>query len=217
MESFTEENYLKAIYHLSLLSNGTVQTNAIAEKIKTKPASVTDMMKKLADKSLVDYIKYQGVSLTEKGKLTAIGIVRKHRLWELFLVQSLGFKWDEVHEIAEELEHVNSDLLIRRLDEFLGYPKRDPHGDPIPDQQGNFEESAVTKLSKLQPGEQGTIIGVTEHSAEFLKYLEKTGLTLGTQISVEDINPFDGSIELLLEQKKISISKEVAKNLLMKL
>ncbi|HWW38828.1 metal-dependent transcriptional regulator, partial [Pedobacter sp.] len=138
MESYTEENYLKVIYHLSNLTTGTVQTNAIADKIQTRPASVTDMMKKLAEKQLINYVKYQGVSLTEKGKATAVNIVRKHRLWELFLVKTLNFKWDEVHEIAEELEHVNSQLLIERLDEYLGYPKSDPHGDPIPDKNGNF-------------------------------------------------------------------------------
>ena len=133
MQSFTEENYLKIIYHLSNQSN-PVETNAIAEKIQTKAASVTDMLKKLADKGLLNYVKYQGVTLTAIGNLTAINIVRKHRLWEVFLVNKLNFKWDEVHEVAEELEHIKSKLLVERLDKFLGHPKVDPHGDPIPDQ-----------------------------------------------------------------------------------
>jgi DtxR family Mn-dependent transcriptional regulator len=217
MESFTEENYLKIIYHLSRINPGMVQTNAIAERIQTRPASVSDMVKKLAEKKLVDYVKYKGVTLTEKGRLTAINIVRKHRLWEYFLVNTLNFKWDEIHEIAEELEHVNSPKLIERLDEFLGFPKHDPHGDPIPDQAGNFEATTVVKLNKLQPGDQGIIVGVSEHSSSFLKYLEKSNLTLGTNLQMLGITDFDGSVELRLGKQKISISREVAKHILMKL
>ncbi|WP_354331629.1 metal-dependent transcriptional regulator [Pedobacter sp. CG_S7] len=216
MESFTEENYLKTIYHISRQSAGMVQTNAIAERIQTKPASVSDMVKKLAEKALVNYIKYKGVTLTEKGRLTAINIVRRHRLWEFFLVNTLNFKWDEIHEIAEELEHVNSPKLIERLDEFLGFPKHDPHGDPIPDKAGNFETTTVIKLNKLLPGEQGLIVGVSEHSSSFLKYLEKTNLTLGTTLKLIAITEFDGSVELRLANQKISISREVAKHILMK-
>ena len=164
MQSYTEENYLKVIYHLSEISH-PVQTNAIADRIQTKAASVTDMIKKLSEKELVHYVKYQGVTLTEKGKLTAINIVRKHRLWEVFLVDKLNFKWDEVHEVAEELEHIQSNLLIERLDEFLDFPKVDPHGDPIPDKNGNFAEMTFTKLSKLKNGDKGNITGVSEHSS----------------------------------------------------
>lgn len=213
MQSYTEENYLKIIYHLSVI-NDPVQTNAIAEKIQTKAASVTDMLKKLAEKKLVDYIKYQGVSLTDKGKLTAINIVRKHRLWEVFLMNKLNFKWDEVHDVAEELEHIKSSLLIERLDEFLDFPKVDPHGDPIPDQHGNFAELSFIKLNKLKSGEKGTITGVSEHSSPFLKHLEKLGLTLGKRIEISEIIDFDGSVELILDQKKINISREVAKHIL---
>ncbi|RZK18012.1 MAG: metal-dependent transcriptional regulator, partial [Pedobacter sp.] len=151
MQSFTEENYLKIIYHLSETSN-SVQTNAIAEQMQTKPASVTDMIKKLADKGFVDYVKYQGVTLTDKGKNAAIDIVRKHRLWEVFLVDKLNFKWDEVHDVAEELEHIKSETLIGRLDEFLGFPKSDPHGDPIPDKNGRFAKTQFTKLIELKIG-----------------------------------------------------------------
>ncbi|WP_379090482.1 metal-dependent transcriptional regulator [Pedobacter sp. UC225_65] len=213
MQSYTEENYLKIIYHLSVISN-PVQTNAIAERIQTKAASVTDMLKKLSDKELVDYVKYQGVTLTEKGKLTAISIVRKHRLWEVFLVEKLNFKWDEVHEVAEELEHIKSTLLVERLDEFLDFPKVDPHGDPIPDKHGNFADLSFIKLSKLKVGDKGTITGVSEHSSPFLKHLEKLGLTLGKKIEVSEIIDFDGSVELLIEQQKINISREVAKHIL---
>ncbi|TCD01072.1 metal-dependent transcriptional regulator [Pedobacter psychroterrae] len=217
MQSFTEENYLKIIYHLSLGSTASVQTNAIAEKIQTKPASVTDMIKKLADKQLVNYKKYQGVTLTEKGKLAAINIVRKHRLWEVFLVEKLNFKWDEIHDIAEELEHINSAELIERLDEFLAFPKNDPHGDPIPDKNGNFDNIIFNKLNKLKPGTRGLIMGVNEHSPAFLKHLEKLGLTLGKQIEIIEITEFDGSIELVVETKKISLSREIAKHILIKI
>ena len=213
MQSYTEENYLKIIYHLSEISN-PVLTNAIAERIQTKAASVTDMLRKLSEKELVNYVKYQGVTLTEKGKLTAINIVRKHRLWEVFLVDKLNFKWDEVHEVAEELEHIQSNLLIERLDAFLDFPKVDPHGDIIPDKHGNFADLSFIKLSKLKPADKGTITGVSEHSSAFLKHLEKLGLTLGKRVEIIEVLEFDGSVELLVEQQKINISREVAKHIL---
>jgi DtxR family Mn-dependent transcriptional regulator len=215
MQSYTEENYLKIIYHLSEVSN-PVQTNAIAERIQTKAASVTDMLKKLSDKELVDYVKYQGVTLTENGKLSAINIVRKHRLWEVFLVEKLNFKWDEVHDVAEELEHIKSTLLVERLDEFLGFPKVDPHGDPIPDQYGNFADLSFVKLNKLKINDKGTITGVSEHSSPFLKHLERLGLTLGKKITIADIIDFDGSVELLIEDKQVNISREVANHILIR-
>ncbi len=213
MQSYTEENYLKTIYHLTAISN-PVQTNAIAERTQTKAASVTDMLKKLADKNLVNYTKYQGVSLTEKGKLTAINVIRKHRLWEVFLVDKLNFKWDEVHDIAEELEHIKSDLLVERLDEFLAYPKTDPHGDPIPDKNGVFADLPFFKLNKLLPTQKGIITGVSEHAPIFLKHLEKLGLTLGKNIEIIEIIDFDGSVELLVDKTKIIISRDVAKHIL---
>ncbi|GGI28551.1 metal-dependent transcriptional regulator [Pedobacter mendelii] len=213
MQSFTEENYLKVIYHLAEKTNN-VQTNAIAEQIQTKPASVTDMIKKLAEKELVDYIKYQGVTLTDKGRHAAVDIVRKHRLWEVFLVDKLNFKWDEVHDVAEELEHIKSVNLIERLDEFLGFPKSDPHGDPIPDKNGRFTKTQFIKLIELKIGDSGTITGVSQHSSAFLKHLEKLGLTLGKQIKISDVTDFDGSVEILIEEKQINISREVAKHIL---
>ncbi|MFD2286834.1 MarR family transcriptional regulator [Pedobacter petrophilus] len=213
MQSFTEENYLKIIYHLAEKTNN-VQTNAIAEQMQTKPASVTDMIKKLAEKGFVDYIKYQGVTLTDKGKNAAVDIVRKHRLWEVFLVDKLNFKWDEVHDVAEELEHIKSTALIERLDEFLGFPKSDPHGDPIPDKNGRFAKTQFTKLIDLKISDQGTITGVSQHSSAFLKHLEKLGLTLGKQIEINDVTDFDGSVEILVAGKQINISREVAKHIL---
>ncbi|WP_214228152.1 metal-dependent transcriptional regulator [Pedobacter sp. B4-66] len=217
MQSFTEENYLKIIYHLSLNTESTVQTNAIAERIQTKAASVTDMIKKLADKQLVDYKKYQGVKLTDSGKAAAINIVRRHRLWEVFLVEKLNFKWDEVHDIAEELEHIKSPELIERLDEFLAFPKNDPHGDPIPDKNGKLDNTIFIKLSKLKIGDKGLIMGVSEHSSLFLQHLEKLGLTLGKQIKITEITDFDGSVELNVENKQINVSREVAKHILIKI
>lgn len=215
MHSFTEENYLKAIYHLSDQSNSGVSTNAIAEVTNTKAASVTDMLKKLADKKLINYIKYQGVTLTEVGLKAALNIIRKHRLWEVFLVEKLGFKWDEVHDIAEELEHINSAVLIERLDDFLGNPAADPHGDPIPDRTGNFLHKKLVKVSEMKQGQAGTISGVNEHSSVFLKHLEKLGLMLGTKIIIAELVEFDGSISLAVDKKKeITISREVAKNIL---
>lgn len=213
MQSFTEENYLKIIYHLAEKTNN-VQTNAIAEQMQTKPASVTDMIKKLAEKGFVDYVKYQGVTLTEKGKNAAIDIVRKHRLWEVFLVDKLNFKWDEVHDVAEELEHIKSVALIERLDEFLGFPKSDPHGDPIPDKNGRFAKTQFIKLIELKIGDTGTITGVSQHSSAFLKHLEKLGLTLGKQIQISDVTDFDGSVEIQIADKQINISREVAKHIL---
>ena len=213
MQSFTEENYLKIIYHLAE-NTDNVQTNAIAAQMQTKPASVTDMIKKLAEKGFVDYIKYQGVTLTDKGRNAAIDIVRKHRLWEVFLVDKLNFKWDEVHDVAEELEHIKSTALIERLDEFLGFPKSDPHGDPIPDKNGRFAKTQFTKLIDLKIGDNGTITGVSQHSSAFLKHLEKLGLTLGKQIEVNDVTDFDGSVEILIAGKQINISREVAKHIL---
>ena len=215
MHSFTEENYLKAIYHLSGQSISGVSTNAIAEVTNTKAASVTDMLKKLADKKLINYIKYQGVTLTEVGLKAALNIIRKHRLWEVFLVEKLGFKWDEVHDIAEELEHINSAVLIERLDDFLGNPAADPHGDPIPDRTGNLLHKKLVKVSEMKQGQAGTISGVNEHSSVFLKHLEKLGLTLGTKIIIAELVEFDGSISLAVDEKKeITISREVAKNIL---
>lgn len=214
--SFTEENYLKAIYKLSeKIENEGVSTNDIAAELSTKPASVTDMLKKLSEKKLINYKKYQGVNLTTKGERVAIDIIRKHRLWELFLVDKLGFKWDEVHDIAEQLEHIDSDELIDKLDSFLEFPKYDPHGDPIPNKRGEFANKKMMELFDMPVGFSGNISGVSDHSAVFLKHLEKIGIRLGVQIQVEDKNLFDNSFWIsVADAEPIFISKEVAKNLL---
>lgn len=218
MHSFTEENYLKAIYHLSDGNNSVVSTNGISEITNTKAASVTDMLKKLAEKKLINYVKYQGVTLTDLGLKVAVNIIRKHRLWEVFLVEKLGFKWDEVHDIAEELEHINSSALVNRLDDFLGNPASDPHGDPIPDRTGTIQHKKLVKISNMKPGQSGIISGVSEHSSVFLKLLEKLGLTLGATITIAELIEFDGSIMLTIDNtKERTISRDVAKNILVTL
>ncbi|MFN4234683.1 MAG: metal-dependent transcriptional regulator [Bacteroidia bacterium] len=217
MQSFTEENYLKAIYILSSSENQSVSTNAIAEKLSTKASSVTDMLKKLAEKKLIRYEKYQGAELTGKGKKIAINIIRKHRLWEVFLVNHLNFKWDEVHDIAEELEHINSEKLIEHLDRFLNFPQFDPHGDPIPDKDGKIYHHKEVSVKDLKVGESGIIVGVKEHHPDFLRYLENTDLLLGTHIKVLKVFEWDNSVKLKCDKKQeITISEKVAGNLYIK-
>lgn len=214
MHSYTEENYLKAIYRLSNKTDKGVSTNSIAERMETKASSVTDMLKKLSDKKLINYKKYQGVTLTKKGKQVAISIIRKHRLWEYFLVEHLNFSWDEVHPVAEELEHIKSDLLIERLDEFLNYPKYDPHGDPIPDKEGNFPIPSRIKLTEMEKGKKSVILGVMENSASFLQYLDKLGLNIGTEVKITEKHDFDNSLDLLINNSQtVHVSNEVAKNI----
>lgn len=215
MNTYTEENYLKSIYHLSVIDGVSVSTNSIAEAMHTKAASVTDMLKKLAEKKLINYAKYQGVSLTDTGKKIAISIIRKHRLWEFFLVEKLNFKWDEVHELAEELEHITSTELVDRLDQFLDFPKYDPHGDPIPDNKGRFKEDELKPISALNLNDCGIIMGVREHAPVFLQYLEKMGLTIGNKIQLIEIAAYDHSVTVSLnDNTTINISRDVAKNIL---
>lgn len=214
MLSYTEENYLKCIYKLSRQGNGGVSTNAISAEINTTAASVTDMLKKLAEKGLLDYIKYKGVNLTPEGEHAAKLLIRKHRLWEVFLVEKLKFSWDEVHEIAEQLEHIHSTRLIQRLDEYLGFPKFDPHGDPIPDQHGNYYERHDTLLSDLLVGDKGIIAGVKDHSSLFLQYLDAQKLLLGVQIEVLRQIPYDNSLIIKVSDgRELTISQQVAANL----
>lgn len=213
--SLAEENYLKAIYHLSHAGTQQVNTNAIAEKLQTKPASVSDMIRRLSEKGVLTYVKYQGVNITDLGKKQALWIIRKHRLWEVFLVSKLGFHWDEVHEIAEQLEHIKSSLLISRLDEFLGYPKYDPHGDPIPDRNGIISSKPRVILSELEVGEEGELVSMKDTGNTFLNYLDKIKLTIGTNVRINEIIEFDGSREIQLDNtKSITISQQVADNLL---
>jgi len=213
MTTLSEENYLKAIYHLEKQINDAVSTNAIAEQIETKASSVTDMVKKLAEKELANYIKYQGVSLTERGRLTAMSVIRKHRLWETFLVNKLNFSWDEVHEIAEQLEHIKSEKLINKLDDFLENPTHDPHGDPIPDKNGNYTTLKSKSILEFEIGNQGVLISVKDSSDVFLKYLNKNELALGDMIKVVDFEPYDESFTIETKSKTMIISKNVAENL----
>ena len=215
--TFSEENYLKTIYHLATISDSEVSTNAIAEMMETKASSVTDMLKKLSEKDLVHYKKYQGVSLTEKGKLTAKMIVRKHRLWEVFLVDKLDFSWDEVHDIAEQLEHIKSEQLINRLDDFLGNPTEDPHGDPIPDANGQIVKTEKQLLSELLENQNGICVGVKDTSSEFLKYLDKQGISLGSKIEIMGKESFDLSLKIRLNSRELTISNKIASNLFVKL
>lgn len=213
MFSYVEENYLKAIYHLSENGEKSVNTNAIAIELNTTAASVSDMIRKLSKKKAVDYERYKGVRVSDKGKEVALKVIRKHRLWEVFLVQNLKFNWDEVHEVAEQLEHIKSPLLISRLDEFLGFPKYDPHGDPIPDEEGNISPLKKQTLTESAIGDMGTVIGVNDSSSAFLKYLDKVGISIGTQLSILDKNEFDGSLDLKFGEKTITISPIAAENI----
>lgn len=215
--TYSEENYLKVIYHLSLNQNQGITTNAIAGIMESKPSSVTDMVQKLAEKELVTYKKYQGVSLTDLGRHTALMIVRKHRLWEVFLVEKLDFSWDEVHDIAEQLEHIKSEKLIDRLEEFLDYPTQDPHGDPIPDSKGRLPVSERQLLSEV-PVQSGCIcVGVKDSSPAFLQYLDKQNIALGSALKVTARESFDNSITLLVKDREIVISGKIAANLFVKI
>lgn len=211
--TLSEENYLKTIFHLFNEEEEEVSTNAIAEVMNTKASSVTDMLKKLADKKLINYKKYQGVTLTTEGRNKAIYIVRKHRLWEVFLVEKLDFSWDEVHEIAEELEHIESEKLIERLDAFLGFPEKDPHGDPIPNKHGFYEKTTKTLLSELDKNEKGICIAVKNTSKDFLRYLSKVSITLGDEIVVKSKEKFDNSMIVSIHNKEINLSAMVCRNL----
>lgn len=213
MFTLAEENYLKAIYHLEHTLQSEVSTNAIAEAMETKPSSVTDMVQKLAEKELVSYKKYKGALLTPSGRKTAANVIRKHRLWEVFLVEKLQFHWDEVHEIAEQLEHIQSEELVARLDRFLGHPDFDPHGDPIPDKHGNVKRTEKKLLSELEKNQQGVCVGVKESSADFLQYLDKKKISIGTKIKVLGKEFFDGSMIIQVGRDQFFISIKIAQNL----
>lgn len=212
----TEENYLKAIFNLETAAAKAVSTNLLSEKMKIKASSVTDMVKKLAEKEFINYKKYKGVSLTKKGYKTALKIVRKHRLWEVFLVNKLGYNWDEVHEIAEQLEHINSDSLINKLDTFLDFPAFDPHGDPIPDKNGKIIPHKNFMLSSLKENEQCVVVGVKDSSTSFLKYLNKVSIKLGNVIKVHSIEAFDNSMVIENNNVSLTVSHQISKNLFVK-
>ncbi|MFM2359166.1 MAG: hypothetical protein RLY16_1159 [Bacteroidota bacterium] len=215
MTSLAEENYLKAIYKLHEKTGGNASTSALAEQLQVSAASVTDFVKKMATKKLIRYEKSKGVSLTDKGQMIAVQIIRKHRLWEVWLVEKLGMKWDEVHAIAEQLEHISSEALIELLDRHLDFPTTDPHGDLIPDSRGKFAPSQNKSLQTIQVGQKVKFTGVGDHSTAFLQFLTKSSISLGDVFEVEAIESFDQSFQVRINNKKSKIlSKEVVKNLL---
>lgn len=213
MLSQTEENYLKGIYSISLHTGKSASTNNIAKKLNTKASSVTDMLQKLSDKKLVSYKKYQGVHLTSKGKNIAVKIVRKHRLWEVFLVEKLHFNWGEVHEIAEQLEHIESDELTSRLDNFLNFPTKDPHGDPIPDSEGKIRIKKSILLVNAKPDINYKIASVKDNSSAFLQFLDKHSITIDSTLEVLEKFEFDESITVKINNKQLlTLSKKVCAN-----
>jgi DtxR family Mn-dependent transcriptional regulator len=214
--STSEENYIKAIFHLQQ-QVGTVSTNEVARELKTRPASVTDMMKKLKTKKLLHYQPYQGFHLSQEGKKVALGIVRRHRLWEFFLAEKLNFSWDEVHEVAEHLEHVSSIKLIDKLDEYLGFPRVDPHGDPIPDGEGKIRSSNQRCLLDVEPGKIVTVSHVSDQSSAILELLKHRKIGIGTKLEIKKKFEFDHSIEVKTgRQPLFTISEQLAKKIFVK-
>ena len=216
MNTFAEENYLKAILSLSLQGEELVSTNSIAAEMTTSAASVSDMLKKLQEKKLIIYKKYKGVALNKQGKSIAVNILRKHRLWETFLVRKLDFNWDEVHDVAEQLEHIKSEELIDKLDSFLNYPKFDPHGEVIPTKEGTIPQTDRVLLSEIEENTNGIVLGVTLDETSFLQYLNKLEIEIGTEIQIFDRIDFDKSVNISINNKKQNISNELAKHLLIK-
>lgn len=212
MLSFTEENYLKAVLKVSL--QGEAGTNKVAHFLNVKPATATDMLKKLKEKKLVDFEPYGKINLTESGRSKAVEIIRKHRLWETFLFTKLGFEWDEVHDVAEQLEHIKSSKLIERLDEFLGFPSFDPHGDVIPSSNGEFELQEKSALSKVEVGTTVQLSGVKDSSQEFLKYISQLGLKINDKIKVVNRQSFDGSMEIQSGVRILTVSEKFGENVL---
>tara|TARA_Y100000746_G_scaffold197955_1_gene180927 strand:- start:59 stop:715 length:657 start_codon:yes stop_codon:yes gene_type:complete len=217
MVTLSEENYLKAIWAISINTTNKVSTNAISHEIHTSAASVSDMLKKLEEKDLIKYIKYRGVELSKAGKILAASIVRKHRLWETFLVKKLDFNWAEVHDLAEQLEHIKSPELVDRLDAFLNFPQFDPHGEPIPSKNGKIATSKTTPLNTLNSGIKGHVVGVTLDEKSFLDYLTKLNINIGTKIEILEKITFDQSLSIKIENTNQHISNDVAKYLLIKM
>ncbi|MGO3182451.1 MAG: metal-dependent transcriptional regulator [Aequorivita sp.] len=209
----SEENYLKAIFHLQQDAEDGVSTNSLAESLETKAASVTEMVKKLASKNLVLYKKYYGATLTEKGTEQALKVIRKHRLWESFLVERLDFSWDEVHDVAEQLEHIQSEKLVDAIDKLLNYPKVDPHGDPIPCKDGVLPTENKSVLSECDIGTKGVIVGVKDSSPVFLKYLDKQKIAINSKFEIKDIEAFDNALDIDINGAPLKLSAKIAANL----
>jgi DtxR family transcriptional regulator, Mn-dependent transcriptional regulator len=214
MITLTEENYLKALYRLSLETE-EISVKDIADSLDIKMSTVNSMIKRLAEKKLLRYEKYKAIELTEKGKKMALHILRKHRLTELFLSKVMGLGWEEVHDIAEQIEHIQSDLFFDRIDEMLGHPKFDPHGEPIPDANGKLPVFKATQLSEGVVNKKYKLTGVLNHETAFLKFLDSVGLSIGSVIVIKDIQDFDRSMSVLLNNKNKTIfSQTVCENLL---
>ncbi len=211
--SKSEENYLKTIFNLSDSGNKQVSTNSISKILNIEPASVTDMIKKLSKKKLLYHEKYKGSVISKKGTKLAIQIIRRHRLWEVFLHDKLQFKWNEIHDIAEELEHVSSEELINKLDKYLKYPKIDPHGDPIPNKLGEIDLIDKISITDLKISERGIVSRIIKEDENFFSLLKKLNIEIGTEILIEDIIDYDGSIEARIENKSVIISKNIAENI----
>ncbi len=209
----SEENYLKALYHLSIHDHSLISTTELADSIKTKPSSATDMLQKLHEKALVVYTKYKGAKLSTQGRIKASQIVRKHRLWEVFLVDKLAFGWEEVHEIAEQLEHIKSTELVERLDEFLGCPTTDPHGDPIPDKKGNMVTIQKSLLADQPVDSKSVLMGIKDSDSGFLTYLSQKNIKLGSCIEIIDKEPFDQSMTIKIDDQTHFISKTISNNI----
>ena len=216
MLSFTEENYLKALLQITLENEGTpvAGTNELAANLKVKPATATDMLRKLKDKKLVDYEKYGKISLTDPGRRHAIEVVRKHRLWETFLFQKLSFTWDEVHEVAEQLEHIQSQKLIDRLDEFLEYPEFDPHGDVIPSADGELRIAFKKTLAEIGEGQSCKMVAVKDNAADFLQYVAKVGLGINKKVKVISRESYDSLLTIEVNGKRSNVSQKFAENIL---
>jgi DtxR family Mn-dependent transcriptional regulator len=214
--SVSEENYIKAIFRLQH-GDSTVTTNELSAELRAKPASITDMMKKLRTKKLVHYEAYKGFRLTAEGRKAGLMIIRRHRLWEFFLSEKLKFTWDEVHELAEELEHVSSKKLIDKLDEFLGFPRYDPHGDPIPDANGKIEASRQVALTALPLNKPATVCHVSDQSSSMLELLGHKKIAIGTRVELKKQFDFDGSMDVRVgRQQTVNISKQLAQNIYVK-
>ena len=214
MRQETIENYLKTIYNLSSDNSSVVGNKLLADRLNLRPATVTEGLRKLHELKYVNYEKSYGTRLTATGAKLALHIVRRHRIWETYLVKELAFGWDEVHEIAEELEHVKNDKLINKLASILGNPIYDPHGDPIPDEKGKIQKSNFIKLSEAKTKINYKITGVTDHSTAFLKYLEKNQLIIGASIQVKTIEEFDNSVLLICRKNEINISSKATESII---
>lgn len=214
MPTTSVENYLKAVYHLQSQREERVKTKEIAERLDISLPSVTSMLKSLAEEGLVDYMPYKGVRLTPAGTKAALRVIRNHRLIEVFLMQTLGFSWDEVHDEAERLEHAVSEMLVTRIDEFLGHPKFDPHGDPIPTADGEVHRPETIPLSDALAGSRYRVERVLDQEPEVLRHLEKIGLTPSATLRVEEILSFDGQMFLEIDGEEAAISRSLASRLL---